>query len=212
MPTKCFFATVPRDFLFLVGVLLVASAEGQILQSVSIVDPQLVPGGGSGDSAAPVISPDARFILFASTANNLLATSNHVGMPTLFPPRLNVFLRDRLVGTTTLVSVNAGTKAWLQDLAPAPGSPVLSWRFDEEWNMTRNCSASPLPREMPLPCRVAQSCTLLYRRVALGMPLSNPSTPIRLRHADYKSALPGWRGSPPSVHLLRHTNLLSIGL
>ena len=77
------------------------------LQLVSVLDPsQAPPAGGSGDSWAPIISLDGRYVLFASAANNLVLTSNTNAIPALAPPRLNVFLRDRTNGTTTLVSVN----------------------------------------------------------------------------------------------------------
>jgi Tol biopolymer transport system component len=82
-------------------------AVGQPLQLVSVLDPsQGPPAGGSGDSWAPVISPDGRYVLFASTANNLVLAGNTNPIPALFPPSLNVFLRDRTNGITTLVSVN----------------------------------------------------------------------------------------------------------
>ena len=62
--------------------------------------------GGSGDSGAPIISPDGHYVLFASVANNLAVNSNSLPLPILIPPKLNVFLRDRTNQTTTLVSVN----------------------------------------------------------------------------------------------------------
>lgn len=62
--------------------------------------------GGDGDSAAPVITPDARYILFGSSANNLLAQLGTNGMAWGLPAPLNVFLHDRLSNTTELVSVN----------------------------------------------------------------------------------------------------------
>jgi len=64
------------------------------------------PVGGNGDSVAPLLSFDGRFVLFASTANNLLLATNNSPIPPSFPARLNVFLRDRTNGTTALVSVN----------------------------------------------------------------------------------------------------------
>jgi hypothetical protein len=64
------------------------------------------PSGGSGDSWGPIISPDGRFVLFASTANNLVSTTNGHGLPIVGVPRLNVFVRDRTNNTTTLVSAN----------------------------------------------------------------------------------------------------------
>ncbi len=73
----------------------------------SIIAPsQSPPAGGGGDSVAPIISPDGRYLLFASTANNLVLTTNDLPLPLVFPARLNVFLRDRTNQTTTLVSVS----------------------------------------------------------------------------------------------------------
>jgi Tol biopolymer transport system component len=88
---------------------LALSALGSPSQLVSVPDPsQLPPAGGSGDSYAPICSPDGRYVLFASTANNLVLTSNNAPISLNVPPSLNVFLRDRTTQTTTLVSVNRG--------------------------------------------------------------------------------------------------------
>jgi Tol biopolymer transport system component len=55
--------------------------------------------GGDGNSVASQISPDGRFVLFSSSANNLTGGDNsQFG--------LDVFLRDRASNTTALVSVN----------------------------------------------------------------------------------------------------------
>src|SRR5262245_34976300 len=67
---------------------------------------QPAPAGGSGDSWGAVTSPDGRYILFGSTANNLVRTTNETPLQMTSAPRVNVFLRDRVAGTTTLVSVN----------------------------------------------------------------------------------------------------------
>jgi len=65
------------------------------------------PAGGNGDSGLPIVSADGRYVLFASAANNLTLTNNN---NSVLPQRMNVFLRDRVNGTTTLVSANlAGT-------------------------------------------------------------------------------------------------------
>ncbi|MGO8927883.1 MAG: hypothetical protein ACLQU3_13485 [Limisphaerales bacterium] len=93
---------------------------GQPIQLVSVRDPsQGPPAGGSGDSWTPIISPDGRYVLFASTANNLLIITNDTPIPARFPAPLNVFLRDRTNGTTTLVSVNlSGTAGGNGDSLP----------------------------------------------------------------------------------------------
>ena len=85
---------------------------GELLHLVSGLDPaQPVPAGGSGDSWAPIMSAEGRFVLFASTANNLLFDSNNTPIPARFPANLNVLLRDRTNQTTTLASVNLSGSA-----------------------------------------------------------------------------------------------------
>ncbi|HZL78286.1 MAG TPA: hypothetical protein VFC17_05485, partial [Candidatus Limnocylindrales bacterium] len=80
------------------------SAEGQLVSQIG--SSFTSPAGGNGDSGLPVISADGRFVLFASTADNLVLSNNS----SVLPRRVNVFLRDRSNDLTTLVSVNlAGT-------------------------------------------------------------------------------------------------------
>ncbi|MDJ0755375.1 MAG: hypothetical protein QNJ45_17760 [Ardenticatenaceae bacterium] len=55
---------------------------------------------GNGDSELPTISADGRFVAFKSEATNLVPAAND--------GTENVFLRDTLLGTTTLVSVSTG--------------------------------------------------------------------------------------------------------
>src|SRR5262249_10132676 len=60
-----------------------------------------------------------RYVLFASTANNLVLSSSNNPLPMIPLAKLNVFLRDRANGTTTLVSVNlAGTGGGNGDSVP----------------------------------------------------------------------------------------------
>jgi hypothetical protein len=76
----------------------------QAVQLVTVQGASFAPqAGGSGDSGLSIISRDGRYVLFASTANNLTPTNNN---NFVMPRRFNVFLRDRLASTTTLVSVN----------------------------------------------------------------------------------------------------------
>jgi Tol biopolymer transport system component len=96
------------------------SLFAQFLQPVSVPDPvQPPPAGGGGDSSAPLISPDGRFVLFASTASNLALTTNGTPMAARFPAILNVFLRDRTNATTTLVSANLSGCGGNGDSLPA---------------------------------------------------------------------------------------------
>ncbi len=61
-------------------------------------------GGGNGDSSSPLLSWDGRFVVFASKAGDLVDNDTNSAS--------DIFVRDRLLGTTLLVSVNwAGTSA-----------------------------------------------------------------------------------------------------
>ena len=83
------------------------ACSGASLQWVSVINSaQMPPAVGSGDSVAPVLSADGRYVLFASTAKNLVLNSNGNALPWTFPARLNVFRRDRTNNITSLVSVN----------------------------------------------------------------------------------------------------------
>jgi len=66
-----------------------------LIGSQWLIPSQEPPPGGAGDSGAPVISPDGRCVLFASSAGNLLLASNNTAFPANALPTLNVFLRDR---------------------------------------------------------------------------------------------------------------------
>jgi hypothetical protein len=95
-----------------VFLILLVSAEmadaGGLIQPISIVNTPVVvaPAGGSGDSLSPIISPDGRYVLFASSANNLVLNTSANPAPPPMPPVMNIYLRDRLKQTTTLVSVS----------------------------------------------------------------------------------------------------------
>ena len=69
----------------------------------------------SGDSSAPAISPDGRFVTFSSKADDLVA-SDHNG-------RADVFLRDLERGRTYLVSVGRGGRGQNHAL---PGGRALT--------------------------------------------------------------------------------------
>jgi Tol biopolymer transport system component len=96
------------------------TCEAGSLQLVSGMDSgQTPPAGGGGDSFAPILSSNGRFVLFASTANNL-STINNTALLQQGPSPLNVYLRDRVHRRTTLVSVNlSGTAGGNGDSVPA---------------------------------------------------------------------------------------------
>jgi len=76
-----------------------------------------VSGGCSYD---PIISANGRYVLFASTSANLISGLAGQPMPQDFPARMNVFLRDRQTGVTTLASVNStGTAGGNGDSFPS---------------------------------------------------------------------------------------------
>jgi len=86
---------------------ITAPAVAELFQSVSQPALAFPPSAtGSSDSALPIISADGRFVLFASTANNLVTTSSNTPIPILVPARFNIFLRDRTNQTTTLISLS----------------------------------------------------------------------------------------------------------
>src|SRR5579859_2731287 len=100
---------------------IISASIGQAApQLVSIRDSSLNPSvGGNGDSGASNISAEGRYVLFSSVANNLVLTGGGA-MPAPLSPYLNVFLRDRTQGTTTLVSVDStGTNGGTGDSLPA---------------------------------------------------------------------------------------------
>lgn len=77
------------------------------LQLVSALDSSNdSPASANGDSYFPIISPDGRYVLFESTANNLVPANSGGPVPGFLVHPLNVFLRDRLSGTNTLVSTS----------------------------------------------------------------------------------------------------------
>jgi WD40-like Beta Propeller Repeat len=82
-------------------------APANPIQLVSLRNPSLpVAAGRNGDSGLPIMSPDGRYVLFSSAANNLALTASSNPIPVLIPARVNVYLRDRTNGTITLVSAN----------------------------------------------------------------------------------------------------------
>lgn len=95
-----------------IGILFVCavSASAQLLDLLSVPRPEMAVSGANGDSLNPILSADGRFVLFASAGDNLVGT-NGSSVP-VFPQHLNVYLRDRTLGTTVLISANpAGLRA-----------------------------------------------------------------------------------------------------
>src|SRR5678809_274438 len=73
----------------------VSIAAGASFQLISAPDPEFgAPRGGGGDSYLPVISRDGRYVLFGSTAQNLVVLGTNRPIRALFPTPINVFMRD----------------------------------------------------------------------------------------------------------------------
>jgi Tol biopolymer transport system component len=112
---------VSKSALFALAIFCLAvPAMATPLQLVTTVDPSVgPPASGGGNSMNPIITPDGRYVLFASTADNLALTSSNTPFLAQGAPKINVFLRDRTNGATTLVSVNlAGTGGGNGDSIP----------------------------------------------------------------------------------------------
>jgi Tol biopolymer transport system component len=87
--------------------LFALSATGVSLQLHSQIDSSFAPSASAGgDSTLPVMSPDARFVLFASTGNNLALAATNTPYHSPIYRCYNVYLRDRASNTTVLVSVS----------------------------------------------------------------------------------------------------------
>jgi len=84
-------------WLFL-GALAIQSTGTAPAGLVSLRDPAVSPiTVGNADSIDPSITPDGRFVVFSSAASDLVPGDNDFFT-------MDVFLRDRVAGTTTLVS------------------------------------------------------------------------------------------------------------
>ena len=84
-------------WLLAMATLVPAAGAAQLLSARNPAIP--LPAGGNDNSDAPSVSPDGRFVVFTSAANDLVPGGNSVSA-------LNVFLRDRTGNTTVLVSGN----------------------------------------------------------------------------------------------------------
>jgi hypothetical protein len=86
--------------------LFVLSATAVPLQLVSQRNDAFAPpASGGGNSMLPILGGNGRYVLFASSANNLALTASNMPFQKPGIP-LDVFLRDRASNTTVLVSVN----------------------------------------------------------------------------------------------------------
>ncbi len=103
-----FMRTVVLRLLLSTACLFTAiSAYAGGLQLVSAPVPgSASPAGGNGNSDLPILGADGRYVLFASSAINLVTNPYARPVSGLAPRSSQVFVRDRVAGTTTLVSMN----------------------------------------------------------------------------------------------------------
>jgi len=79
------------------------------LATVSLQHPDSAAAvGAGGDSFAPIMSPEGRYVLFASTARNLALATNGMTFQGADSPVLNVYWRDRVEQRTLLASPGLG--------------------------------------------------------------------------------------------------------
>jgi Tol biopolymer transport system component len=107
--------------LVLCAGLAALSLRADSLQTVSARN-QDIPGalGATGDSHAPLMTADGRYVVFASTARDLVLGTN--GLPLQGPanPVLNVYWRDRVTQQTRLISAGwNGKELGNRDSLPA---------------------------------------------------------------------------------------------
>jgi Tol biopolymer transport system component len=100
-------AVVTAGLLLLVLFREPTEGHSQTNQLISVRDPSNASRRASGlNSLAPVLSDDARLVVFASNAGDLVTGRGTTNQPSFVAGLMNVFARDRLVGETYLVSVN----------------------------------------------------------------------------------------------------------
>jgi hypothetical protein len=93
--------------LLLSAVLL--SCQGRAADLVSIPDDSFSPPvSAGGDSFLSGMSSDGRYVLFASSAKNLVKRTNGLSYSVPQPIAANAFVHDRQLGTTTLISADSG--------------------------------------------------------------------------------------------------------
>jgi Tol biopolymer transport system component len=108
-----------KTIAILALLLIALSATAVPLQLVSQRNGAVAPSASSGgDSTLPILGGNGRYVLFASSANNLALTASNTPFQKS-EITLDVFLRDRTSNTTVLVNVNlAGTAGGDQDALP----------------------------------------------------------------------------------------------
>lgn len=105
--------------------LLCCAANAQVVtNSVFLISTRgtnlLSLAGAARDCFASAVTPDGRWVVFVSAANNLVSSPAGGSLPEAYPPAVNVYLRDLSNAVTILVS--AGMSGWTgssSDCSPA---------------------------------------------------------------------------------------------
>ena len=151
----------------------------------------------NGDSFNPVISPDGRYVAFASTANDL--TNKPLGLPQVGAPGWQglLYVRDLQTQTTTLVDLGANGQAANGSVtgiyAFSPDSSTLAF-FDSATNLTNtpvdsaNAQGAAQPGQGFGP-RGMISTHSTWRR---GRPQPSPSRPRDSSHRATRSGATPW--------------------
>ena len=84
--------------IILMASVLCCFSSGVVAQGVTLVSVTAASAASNGDSGRSSVSNDGRFVAFESTASNLVEGD--------FNDRSDVFLRDRIDGTTTRISLS----------------------------------------------------------------------------------------------------------
>jgi Tol biopolymer transport system component len=139
----------------------VPPVAAQPLQAVSALDPGLgPPSSAGGDSGAPILTPDGRYVLFASSAENLLLIGTNGPVPPRFNRPLNVYLRDRLADTTALVSVDVAGRS-----GGSGNSVPRGISTNGEWVLFESFADNLVPRD------TNNASDVFVRRMAAGTTL-----------------------------------------
>jgi hypothetical protein len=126
----------------LVVTTLALMSEGAPLSAVSQRDPLVENAPGSGDSMGPVLSRDGRYVVFSSSAPDLVPAQSPVSTRPV-PGVLGLYMRDRLTGQTTLLSSNVpGINTSLTSVSPIELSPDNRYLLLETGSMDDSPGAS----------------------------------------------------------------------
>jgi Tol biopolymer transport system component len=162
---------------------------GNAVDLLSVPAPSFSPpASAGGDSYVSGISGDGRYVLFSSTANNLTHRSN--GAPYLLPRpgKMNAFVHDRVLGTTTLVSRDANGVASCQDDS-TPTAISTNGQFVLFESASRNLAAGTSIRtnntEIFLGDLVNKTTTLVTARVGSGSLVAGATDSIMTPDARY---------------------------